>query len=184
MLLIAFVWFFANGLFYPLYSLFAEGIGGDLFQIGGAYSVYLITEGIFTIAFGRIPIQKQRFNAMLLIAGYMLYAIILYFYIFITEPISLFIVEFITGIASALATPSWDALYTWNMKKRESNNSWGIYEGGASIVRGIALLVGVLILSFFNFQALFLTMAIIVTISTVYLLILNAKTDFNVKEMK
>ena len=41
------LWYFGEGLFGPLFAVFAEKIGGDLLDITSAWALYLISTGIF-----------------------------------------------------------------------------------------------------------------------------------------
>ena len=65
LLLGAWVWYFGAGLFGPLYAVFAERIGGDILEITGAYSLFLIVVGVMSIYIGRISDHHSKKKLMI-----------------------------------------------------------------------------------------------------------------------
>ena len=138
----------------------------DILDITFAWSVYLVFAGVLSILIGRYARNKISLEHWMLF-GYALNTIGTFGYLFVYEPASLFIVQIVLGTASALATPTWDALYATHESKKKAGSEWGIADGGPQIVTGIAVVVGGFIVTFFGFTALFLTMGIIQIIATV-----------------
>ena len=73
------------------------------------------------------------------------------------------------GIAAALATPTWDALYSKYENKKEAGYVWGLSDGLSEFLTGIAIIIGGLIVTYLSFTTLFLTMGIIQILSVVCL---------------
>ncbi|MGH7250037.1 MAG: hypothetical protein ACREGC_03615, partial [Minisyncoccia bacterium] len=65
------------------------------------------------------------------------------------------------GVASAVGTPAFDALYTSNTSKETSIIAWADWEGASAIATGIAALVGGLFIQVLGFRILFIFMALI-----------------------
>ena len=104
LLLGSYIWFFGWGLLGPLYAVFAQKIGGDILEMTGAYALYLIVGGLFSIGFGKYSdhVSKEK----MMVAGYMLNAAATFGYLLVDTPIKLFIVQALLGLANALATPT------------------------------------------------------------------------------
>mgnify|MGYP001611725413 FL=1 len=165
LLLGAWVWYFGAGLFGPLYAVFAEQIGGDILEITGAYALFLIVVGVMSIYVGRISDHHSK--KKLMIFGYLLNAIATFGYLLVDNPLKLFAVQGLLGVAVALASPTWDSLFSSHLEKKHSGQEWGLYEGGPSIIMGVALLIGGFILTRFNFQTLFIVMGTVQIIATI-----------------
>ena len=161
------MWYFAAGMLGPLFAVFAEKVGGDVFDISWAYATYLIVTGVLIIVVGKI---SDIFNnkEKLLVLGYFLNTIFTFSYLFVSTPIHLFIVEAGLGLASALAWPTGDALYAKCEDENKDGYEWGLFTGGEFIVGGLGLIVGGLIVSHFSFKFLFIVMGSIQLIATIY----------------
>ena len=149
----------------PLYAVFAGRIGGDILDITGAWAAYLVVAGILSIVIGRYARDKLKLQHWMMI-GYGLNTVGTFGYLFVFTPLSLFIVQIVLGIASALASPTWDALYSNYGSKKRAGINWGLAEGSPQIVVGIAILLGGLIVTYAGFSILFLIMGSIQIVAT------------------
>ncbi|MEK6840716.1 MAG: MFS transporter [Nanoarchaeota archaeon] len=165
LLLGSWVWYLGEGLFGPLYAIFAERIGGDILEITGAYSLYLISLGVLSIYIGKISDHHSK--KKLMVIGYALNAIATFGYLLVDAPVKLFIVQGLLGLSAALASPTWDSLFSSHLDKKNKGEEWGFYEGGPKIIAGISLLVGGFILTKFSFQTLFIIMGTIQIVATI-----------------
>ncbi len=163
------LWLFGEGMFGPLFAVFSERVGGDLLDITWAWATYLIVTGIFVIIFGRI--SKRLGVRKLLVAGYYLNAVFTFGYLLVDSQIGLLIVQAGLGLAAAMATPTWDALYSASQEEAEEEEKsfiWGLADGQASIFTGLAVIAGGLIVSNYSFRTLFILMGIIQVMAAVY----------------
>ena len=164
------IWLFGEGMFGPLLAVFAQRIGGDILQIAWAWATYLVVQGILAILIGRYfdRLKRESSKELLMLIGFVLNAIFTFGYILVHSTASLLLVEVGLGIAAALATPTWDALYATHTG--DSNNkgiSWGLEDGLSQISTGLAIVVGGLIVSFYSFNILFGIMGVLQIIATV-----------------
>lgn len=159
------IWYFAEGMFGPLFAIFSEQIGGDILDVTWAWATYLIVAGILYIVVGNATDKKCKEEFMVL--GYALNAVFTFGYLFVSSPWHLFIVQAGLGIAAACATPTWNALYAKYEDKKHDGFEWGLAGGSAQIITGIALICGGYIVNFTSFTVLFLIMGIIQTIATI-----------------
>ncbi len=161
-----YMWYLASGMLGPLFAVFTEKIGGDIFDISWAYATYLIVTGFLIVLVGKISDKYSKEKLMLI--GYALNTIFTFGYLFISTPAHLFIIEAGLGIASALAWPTWDALYAKYENKNSDGYTWGLAAGGEFFMGGIGLLIGGLIVEQFSFKILFIVMGSIQLIATFY----------------
>jgi len=161
------IWFFGEGMLGPLFAVFAERIGGDILDISWAWATYLIVTGIINIVIGRV-IDGKDSKLKIMVIGYGLNALFTFGYLLVSSPWHLFLVQAGLGLAAAMATPTWDALYAKYGDKKHDTYVWGLASGEALIITGLAIIVGGLIVNYFSFTLLFVTMGIIQIIATLY----------------
>jgi MFS family permease len=159
------LWYFGEGLFGPLFAIYAEKIGGDLLDITWAWAFYLITTGIFYFLIGKY-LNNSNYKKHVMISGYALNALLTFCYMFVSNPTQLFLLQIGLGFAEALSAPIWDSLFASNMEDTENTFHWGLASGHTHLVSGIAIAIGGLIANYISFEALFLTMGIIQIVAT------------------
>lgn len=118
------IWYFGEGMLGPLYALFAQKIGGDVLEISWAWSAYLIVAGLMYVVVGSIA-DKYKNKEIIMIAGYFLNALFTFGYLFVTNVWQLFIVQAGLGLAVALATPTWYALFSKYTVEKHDGFQWG-----------------------------------------------------------
>ena len=165
LLLASSLWFFGEGLFGPLFAVFAEQIGGDILDITWAWSLFLITSGLLYIFFGKI-LRKSKYKEEAMVFGYALNTLFTFVYLLIHNSTQLFILQIGLAIAEAISTPIWDALFANNLEDTEDSLFWGIAGGHSHLVSGIAIAIGGLITYYISFSFLFVIMGIIQATAT------------------
>lgn len=161
------LWSLGEGMMGPILAIFSEKIGGDILDVSWAWSTYLIATGICTMIVGKISdteVSKEK----LLIAGYAINTAFTFSYLLVGSSLDLFVVQAGLGFATALATPTWDALYSEYQDKENSGYIWGLAGGRDQLITGLAIIIGGLIVNYCSFQVLFITMGAIQAIATVY----------------
>lgn len=142
----------------PLFAVFAEKVGGDILDISWAWATYLIVNGILIFFFGKISDEKIK-KEKLLVAGYFLNALLTFGYIFVSTKLHLFLIQAGLGVAAAMATPTWDAVYSKIEDKKIAGLEWGLADGLANFLSGVAILIGGMIVAYSNsFSSLFFVM--------------------------
>jgi MFS family permease len=159
-------WWFGEGLFGPLFAIFAGKVGGSVLDITWAWAIYLLVTGSLEIFVGRI--SDKIGHAKLMIVGYALNALFTFCYIFIHTPAQLFLVQAGLGLALALADPTWDALYAKFEDRKNAGLIWGLEHGTEELITGVSIFIGGLIVSYFSFTVLFIIMGIIQTVGAIY----------------
>ena len=176
------LWYFGEGLFGPLFAVFSEKVGGDLLDITWAWALYLIITGIAYVAIGRI-FNRSKWKYHLIVVGYGLNTLFTFAYLLVEDTTSLLLVQAGLGLAEAICTPSWDALFASDMEEQDNTFLWGIANGHTHFVSGVAIAVGGLIAYHFSFETLFILMGCIQLIATViqYRIISNSSRVKNLK---
>jgi uncharacterized membrane protein len=147
----------AAGMFGPIYAIFVERIGGDILDAGGAYAAFAIASGVFLFLISRWE-DHVKHKEKLIVIGYSLGSLGILGYLFISAPIHLFLVQAVLGIAGAISSPAYDAIFSRNLDKGRFASEWGMYESMEYIVTAIAALSGAFIASLYGFPSLFLMM--------------------------
>ncbi len=161
------IWSFGAGMLGPLLAVFTEKIGGSILDVAWAWAIFLIISGVLYISAGRISDHKIK-KENLMILGYALNALFTFSYVLVQKPAHLFIVQAGLGIAHALASPTWMALYAKYEDKKHAGLAWGLAGGEASIFAAVAVIIGGMIVRYFSFDVLFVAMGIIQSIATIY----------------
>jgi predicted MFS family arabinose efflux permease len=161
------IWYLGEGMLGPLVAVFTERIGGDILDISWALAIYLAVTGLVTIFVGKIS-DQNRIQEKLMVLGYGLNALFTFGYLFVASTSSLFLIQAGLGIASALATPTWEALYAKHENRKHGGYLWGLAEGEANLITAVAIIMGGLLIKYFSFTALFVSMGCIQVVATIY----------------
>lgn len=149
----------SGGLLGPIYALFVQSIGGDIFDVGSTFALFMLTAGIvvFLLALWE---DKSKHQKKFVIAGYGIGVIGSLGYLFVNSSVSLLIVQMILGLAVALKDPAYDALFS-GAEKKHITLAWGEWEAVDYFALGIGALVGALIAQHFGFRVLLWCMFIL-----------------------
>jgi len=177
------LWYFGEGMLGPLFAVFTERIGGDILDISWAWAAYLIATGVCIMIVGKISDGKGM-KEKLIISGYALNAICTFGYLLVDSPLKLLILQVTIGIATALATPTWDALYARYEDKKHDGMVWGLSDGQAHLFSGLAIIAGGVVVAFLSFTALFVIMGIIQVIGVFFMFQILKKGDMPFPQKK
>lgn len=161
------LWYLGAGLFGPLLAVFTGKIGGNILDISYAWATFLLATGIATIIVGKYS-DGPRVKERLLVIGYVFNALFTFLLLTVDSPIGLFFNQFGFGIAVALATPTWQALYAQYEDKKRPSMTWALFSGEAVIIQGIAILIGGIIVKYFSFHVLFTVMGCIQVVAALF----------------
>jgi len=163
----AVIWAFGEGMLGPLFALFTDKINGSILDLTWAWATYLIVTGTLYIIVGKF-IDKKRIKERILLMGYALNTIFTFGYLFVHSISHLFVIQIGLGIAAALATPAWDALYAKHGKEGHYGYQWGLIGGMNAIITGVAIVIGGMIITYFSFEVLFIIMGTVQLVATLY----------------
>ena len=155
---------FAVGLFAPFYAIYVRQIGGSILDAGLAYAFFNIAMGLLVLTFCRTGFYLRHTRSIIVI-GYFLDVFGSLGYIFVVNPTQLFLVQIFLGLSLGLSAPAWDTLYSSDLSKEKANLQWTVWTGGVSLAIGAGALIGGLVVTFFSFKTLFLSIATVNLIS-------------------
>ena len=150
----------------PIYAIFVQQIGGDILDASSAWATFAFVSGILMYLIGKWE-DRKKYHQQTLVAGYGLQAIGFLGYLYVGSVAQLLIVQSILGIATAISTPTFDALYSAFLDKGKYATEWSMWEGMNMIVTAIAALIGGVIAEYLGFRVLFVIMATIGGIGTI-----------------
>ncbi|USN53849.1 MAG: MFS transporter [Candidatus Nomurabacteria bacterium] len=167
-LLISDAWInLALGMIGPIYAIFVEDIGGDLLDASWAYSVYMITAGVVMFLLGKWE-DRAKHKEKFVVIGYALISLACFMYIFVNSQIMLLFTQAVLGLSLAVLSPSFDAIYSHFVKRKEEASNWGIWEAMSYVVTAIAAIIGGYVADGFGFRTLFIVMFVISLFGTSY----------------
>ena len=147
----------AGGLLGPIYAIFVQNIGGDILTAGSSYAAFAFTSGILIYLIGKWEDHVKHLEK-LLVASHALSCLGFIGYLLIQQPVHLFAVQIIFGIAGAVNKPAYDALYSKYLARTKAASQWGTWEGMVWISSAIGAVVGSYVAQVYGFRYLFTIM--------------------------
>lgn len=161
---------FASALLGPLYAIYVAKITGGILLISITSAVFYIASTLFLVFVSRWgdSIKEKEY---LLIASYFLRAIIYFGFIFLNSSLMLILLQVMAGLAEALGTPTFSALFAKHIDKNEEVMEYSDWSIVANLVTALGILIGGFVASVFGFTVLFITMGILCIIAGLGILI-------------
>lgn len=160
---------FTVGMFAPFYAVFVQKIGGGVALAGVSWALFSIISGVLILVFSKWELRIKR-RHVLLAMGYIIRSIVFLSYAFMNNIPQLLVTQVLWGIASALGTPAFDALYSSSVSKEAAIVEWGDWEGISAIAIGAAALIGGLLIQIIGFKILFIFMSVVMALLGNYVL--------------
>ncbi|MBW2997057.1 MFS transporter [Candidatus Woesearchaeota archaeon] len=148
---------FAAGLFGPIYAIFVANIGGDLLDAGWAWGAFMLAAGVVVYVLSRWENRFKHYE-QLIIGGYAVRSLAIFGYLFVSNPLSLIVVQVVLGLGEAFTLPAYDALFTRSIDKGQEASQWGDWEAMDYIVTAFSAIIGGAIATAFGFKILFISM--------------------------
>jgi MFS family permease len=161
------LWSVGEGMFAPLLSVYAQRIGGNVLDLTWAWAVYMFVTGLCMLVVGALA-DRWRSSERFMVMGYTLNALCTFAYLLVAAPLHLLLVQAGLGVASALATPTWNVLYAANTPPQQAGASWGAAHGWTYLITGIAIMLGGYVVYVGSFTLLFVIMGVIQLIAMLY----------------
>lgn len=181
-----FVIYFAWGLLTPIFAVFiTRNIrGGTLAVIGIAEAIFLASKSICQLIFADYldiePSDKK--NLYWAISGSFIFSFAVLLYLVCYLPIHLYLVELVLGVSSAMAYPSWYALFIRNLNPRKKAFSLSFHNTSIDGGTALAAAIGGLIANCFGFPVLIYLVAALSLVGTFLLIVLYK--PLNILEQK
>lgn len=139
------------GLVDPILAIFVKEnlIGGTIFAAGFASTIFLITKCLIQLPFSRY-VDSHYDKIKWLLVGTFLIAAVPFIYTLSRHVNWIYFAQFIHGVGSGLAYPTWLGLWSTHLDKKHESFEWSLYSaltglgtaGTASLGAGIAGIFG------------------------------------------
>lgn len=161
------------GLINPLFAVFVtqQIKGGSLELVGLCTSIYLILRSSLLIPVARfIDSRKGEIDDFAVMAtGSFLMSIVPFLYIFAKTSTHVLILQGLAGLASAMVSPGWMAIFTRHVDKNVEAEGWGIYGSMVGFSGALAGALSGFLAEKIGFRPLYFVVGIICTFGTSFL---------------
>lgn len=149
------------GLMSPVFAVFVteQITGGSLITVGIAEAIYLGSKSLFQIPIGILidETEGEKIDFWLALAGSVISALAILLYIVASTPIHIYLIQFLFGIAGAMAYPAWMGLFSRNLESGRESFIWGLHSTTTEISAAVTAALGGYVAEKFGFGSLFLT---------------------------
>ncbi len=168
------IYYAGAGLLGPIFALFiVDFIEGGTIEVAGiAIAVYLITKSIFQIPAAMIidKVCGDKDDFWFMFFSLFVAALAPLAYLFVSNPIELYMVQFVLGIALAFNFPSFLALFTKYISQSKEATSWSMYYTLIDLFSAISAALGGIMAAFFGFAPVIIAVSAIGVVGALLLL--------------
>lgn len=162
------------GLISPFLTVFfADNIpDGSIAAAGFATTLFFLVKSVF-----QIPIAQyldrgkgEKDDYWVMVVGSFLISAAAFFLYFATSMTHVYLIQILYGIGAAMAYPSWNAIFSRHLDKNKEAIEWSFYDTAVGVGVALSASLGGLLIENYDYQTLFLVVAVISTIGTLFLL--------------
>ena len=154
----------ASSMLGPVYALFLDGKGANLFEASLAMVIFSVVAGITTFFMGKVADRKDPKKIMII--GYFLIGLAFLLYNFVDSLSTIYLLQVLIGLGEAIYAPSFDKLYTESMHKKNAGEVWGAWELANYFSQSIGAFVGGYLSYYFGFNFIFTMISMLCFLST------------------
>ena len=160
-----FVFYSATQLLGPIFAIFiVEFIpGGNAAVAGVAAAVYLVAKSAFQTPIGFIidKISGERDDYLMMVGGTFVGGLLPLFFLVITSPFQLYVVQFFLGLAYAAIFPSFMGIFTRHVNDGKEASAWSFYYTFLDIGMALGAAVGGYFATVFGFHAVIIVSSLV-----------------------
>jgi MFS family permease len=166
------------GLIEPILAIFIKEnlIGGTIFAAGIASMIFLITKCLIQLPFSRY-VDAHDDKVRWLIAGTLFIALVPFVYIFATNIYQIYLAQFIYGLGSGLAFPTWLGLWSTNLDRHHESFEWSLYSSVVGLGTAATAAIGAAVAQFIGFKTTFFLVGLMSLAGCGVLLFLERKQE-------
>jgi len=161
------------GLINPIIAVFFtdQVKGGSVGLAGLASTTYFLVKSFVQIPVARyIDFKKgEKDDFRIMIFGSLIISLAAFLYIFVKFPWQVIIVQIIYGLGGALSYPSWLAIFTRHIDKREEGFEWSLYFSATDLCAALTAGLGGLLAVSFGYKLVFALVGIFSLMGTLFL---------------
>ncbi len=163
----------------PVFAIFITDQikGGSLEVVGFASAIYLIFKSLLPIPIARFLdlTRGERDDFAVLIFGSLVMSVIPFFYLLISQPWELYIIEAMYGVGAAFAYTSWEAIFTRHVDKDDVALEWSMYNTVTDLGGAATAGIGGAVAQALGFRFLFVLTGAIMLFGTLLLFTIARK---------
>lgn len=151
------------GLIDPILGIYLNEnlVGGTIFSAGLASALFLVTKSLIQLPFSKYIDKYGDLNDLKwLIIGTLFVAIVPFIYIFAINIYWIYIAQFLYGIGSGLAYPSWLGLWSTHLDKKKESFEWSFYSTIVGIGTAVSAAAGGALAQYVGFKSTFAVVGI------------------------
>ncbi len=158
------------GFIAPIFAIFVEHLdGGSIFAAGMAQMIYLLTKSFGDLFFAFV-IDRWDNHKFFLVGGYIFTGGVPLLYPLVQNVWQLYFLEFLMGVGTAVAYPTWSVIFTSFLEKEDKGYTWSMYGFATGIAAAITSVSGAALTQLFGFKKTFLLAGIVGLLSALILL--------------
>ncbi len=158
----------------PIFAVFITGqiVGGSVEVVGIAEGILLTVRSLMQIPFGWMidKIKGERDDFWFMFVSSLMLALVPILYIFCDTPTKLYAVQFLYGLFSAAALPTWLAIFTRHIDKQREGYEWGIYQTASGLSMAACASLGGFLANEYGFKALFIVVSLLNVFGSLFLI--------------
>ncbi len=154
---------FGAMLFAPIHAVFIQKIGG-IILIGVSAAAYYISASFFLWIVGRLG-DKVKEKELLLAASYLIRSAGYLGFLFVNSPLTLLLLQVFFGLAEALGTPSFGAIFAKHLDGKMEVMEYSDWALVSNLIAALGALIGGYFVSSLGFGVLFVAISIMCFIS-------------------
>lgn len=161
------------GLITPVFALFIvqRVANASILTVGIASTVYWVAKALFqmpvALYLDRHEGERDDFHA--LVSGLILAGFAAISFVLVRTAVELYFVIFLQALAFGLYTPSWSAIFSRHLDKKNYAFDWSLDSTVVGLVLGITATVGSVIATVFGFNAIFISASVLSFLSAILL---------------
>lgn len=153
----------------PIYAVFVDKVGGDIFDAGITAAALAFGAGISAFAAGKYTDRLQN-KRMIIVFGMVVMGVGFLLYLLARDVWTLAAIQLFIGLVEPLYSPAYDTLYSRNIVRQNEAEAWATWTALDYFATGAGALIGAWVVVQFGFESLFILMASLCFISAIYVL--------------
>lgn len=153
----------AMGIFAPIYLLFYQKIG-NYTEITAAFGVFWIVLALLEAPFGYLSDKLGK--KIFIVLGGILTSFVSLSYMIIKTTFELYILEFLSGMATSMQSPAIQSLISEISPKKNKGKIFGLFNSSVNFTYGIASMVSGVLIGILGLNSIFIVSSVFQLAST------------------
>jgi predicted MFS family arabinose efflux permease len=151
------------GFITPIFAVYlTNNSWGTVEVIGISETLFLLAKSLTQIPVAKLidGIKGEKDDFWALLFGSMLFSILPLFYMFMSSPMHLYLINIFYGVFVGITLPAWFAIFTRHIDHGHTGIEWGAYRTLVDLGGAIAAAIGGFVAFRFGFHVLFILTAV------------------------